>query len=155
MKYVHKTKEFDSLVEESNSVNGFISKTSLKCSRNDQFLQTCVLMCGLAYPFVYSVIVPFKCRIYFLDRAVPKTLEPTPCEDSLADTVVISVCGPEANDGVGDCGSIDWGEAGYSRQDHSILHAVVAFGKEMKQRFRTLNSHVWLLCCFFFFFYFI
>ena len=45
---------------------------------------------------------------------------------SLADTVVISVCGPEANDGVGDCGSIDRGEAGYNGQDHSILYAVVA-----------------------------
>lgn len=48
------------------------------------------------------------------------------CLYSLADTVVISVCGPEANDGVGDCGSIDRGEAGYNGQDHSILYAVVA-----------------------------
>lgn len=47
-------------------------------------------------------------------------------------TVVIFLCGPEANDSVGDRGGIDWGEASHSRQDHSILHAVVA-GRQEKQ----------------------
>ena len=51
---------------------------------------------------------------------------------SLTDTVVIFLSGPKADDGVGDCGSIDWGEASYCSQDHSILHTVVAWEKKKK-----------------------
>ena len=49
---------------------------------------------------------------------------------SLSDTGVEPLGGSEANDGVGNCGSIDWGEASYGRQDHCILHTVVAGEKK-------------------------
>lgn len=43
-----------------------------------------------------------------------------------AETVVVLLRGSEADDGIGDCCSVDRREAGDNGQDHSVLHAVVA-----------------------------
>ena len=56
---------------------------------------------------------------------------------SLTDTDVVFLRGPEANDGVGDRGSVDWGRTSYYSQYHGVLHAVVASGKKISKRFRT------------------
>lgn len=64
----------------------------------------------------------FWCR-FKLHRLI---FGPTHRDYLLADTVVIFLRGPEANDGVSNRGSVDWREASHSRQDHSVLQAVVA-----------------------------
>ena len=73
-----------------------------------------------------------------ISNSIPKTLKPSSCDYLLTDTVVIFLCGPEANDGVGDCGSIDGGEASYDRKDHSILDAVVAWDTKRRQKIQDI-----------------
>lgn len=53
------------------------------------------------------------------------------------ETVVVLLCGSEADDGVSDCCSINRREAGDNGQDHCILHAVVACcqGKQSNTEF--------------------
>lgn len=65
-------------------------------------------------------------RLHFKDPFLWSSFNLKLEQYSPAEAVVIFLCSPEANDRVSDCGSIDGREAGHDRQDHSILHAVVA-----------------------------
>jgi hypothetical protein len=62
-----------------------------------------------------------------------------------AKTVVKSLCGSEANDGVDDYCSVDGGEAIDGRDDHCILFTVIT-GDQKQQRPAQIKSNVLVTC---------